>query len=237
MAYDVPTPPAASMGTDFAILGNGEIGIPVHKGPTYSATVGPSGAIADSGPLHQDGPGRGNTDLLEQGVTIEENWMRRTDTRPLIRSAYPEEASNPAPFVRAQVWGEILSRTPPCILAGGDPREQGLGEHGALIGGPGKPPRQFSRDPEFTGRARKPLPLPWFDHPRARSRPSTPPAEVHAFFAHLSGGHLAGYPNRPSGAELARLFRSPRLTPVQRDQVWHVIAWINQFGVRPGERA
>ena len=113
MAYDVPTPPAASMGTDFAILGNGEIGIPVHKGPTYSATVGPSGAIADSGPLHQDGPGRGNTDLLEQGVTIEENWMRRTDTRPLIRSAYPEEASNPAPFVRAQVWGEILSRTPP----------------------------------------------------------------------------------------------------------------------------
>ena len=161
-----------------------------------------------------------------------------------------------------------------CILAGGDPREQGLGEHGALIGGPGKPPRQFSRDPEFTGRARKPLPLPWFDHPQARSRPSTPPAEVHAFFAHLSGGHLAGYPNRPSGAELARLFRSPRLTPVQRDQVWHVfacihlwdlpgllsaggmsvdevaraihlcktlrphvIAWINQFGVRPGERA
>ena len=54
MAYDVPTPPAASMGTDFAILGNGEIGIPVHKGPTYLATVGPSGAIADSGPLHQD---------------------------------------------------------------------------------------------------------------------------------------------------------------------------------------
>ena len=60
-----------------------------------------------------------------------------------------------------------------------------------------------------------------------------PPAEVHAFFAHLSGGHLAGYPNRPSGAELARLFRSPRLTPVQRDQVWHVFACIHLWDL-PG---
>ena len=51
--------------------------------------------------------------LKRELENLPENWMRRTDTRPLIRSAYPEEASNPAPFVRAQVWGEILSRTPP----------------------------------------------------------------------------------------------------------------------------
>lgn len=162
-----------------------------------------------------------------------------------------------------------------CVLSGGDPREVGLGEHGSLIGGPGKPPRRFTWDPEFAPRSRTPLPLTWFDTPRARSRPAQASTadEVRAFFAHLSGGHLAGMQNRPTGAELARLFRSPRLTSVERDQVWHVfacirlgdlpglltrggmslyevaraihlcktlrphvIAWINQFGARPGER-
>ncbi len=122
-----------------------------------------------------------------------------------------------------------------CILTGGDPRALGLGEHGALIGGPGKPPRQFSRDPDFTRRSRTPLPLPWFDHPKARSEPDPAPSDddVRAFFAHLSGGHLAGYPDRPSGAELSRIFRTADMAPVQRDQVWHVFACIHQWDL-PG---
>ena len=120
-----------------------------------------------------------------------------------------------------------------CILASGDPREQGLGKHGALIGGRGKPPRHFSRDPEFTGRSQVPLPLAWFTHPVALTRPSTPPDKVRGFFAHLSAGHLAGYPNRPSGTELARIFRSPRPTTVERDQAWHVFACIHPWDL-PG---
>ena len=47
--------------------------------------------------------------------------------------------------------------------------------------------------------------------------PPLPRRKHPAFFAHLLGAHLAGYPNRPSGAELARLFRAPRFTPVERD--------------------
>ncbi len=118
-----------------------------------------------------------------------------------------------------------------CILTGGDPREDGLGEHGALIGGEGKPPRHISRDPELADRV--PFPLTWFQHPKALSKPSTPPERVRGFFAHLSGGHLAGYPDRPTGAELARIFRATRMTDVERDQVWHVFACIHLWDL-PG---
>lgn len=120
-----------------------------------------------------------------------------------------------------------------CILTGGDPREDGVGEYGALIGGPGKPPRRFSVDPEFKNPARTPLPLTWFQHPKALSTPPTPPERVRGFFAHLSGGHLAGYPDRPTGAELAQIFRSSQMTATERDQVWHVFACIHPWDL-PG---
>ncbi len=120
-----------------------------------------------------------------------------------------------------------------CLLSGDDPREEGVGEHGSLIGGPGKPSRHFTWDPEFAPRSRIPLPLAWFDHPQAHSRPSTPTDEVSVFFAHLSGAHLAGYPNRPTGNELARIFRAIQMTDVERDQVWHVFACIHLWDL-PG---
>ncbi|MDE3261199.1 MAG: hypothetical protein OYL41_04350 [Acidobacteriota bacterium] len=122
-----------------------------------------------------------------------------------------------------------------CLLSGGDPREDALGEHGSLIGGPGKPLRRFTWDPEFAPGSHTPLPLPWFDHPRTTSRPDPPPSaeEVRIFFGHLAAGHLAGYPGRPSGAELSRIFRAARMTPVQRDQVWHVFACIHLWDL-PG---
>ena len=155
------------------------------------------------------------------------------------------------------------------------PAKKGLANTAPLLGDPGNRSGGSPGIRSFAPRSRTPLPLPWFDHPRARLRAAPSPEEARVFFAHLSGGHLAGYPNRPSGAELARLFRAPRLTPVERDQgvarlrlhrtlgsaraslvrrdvglrsrPCHsplqkppgrkVIAWINLFGVRPGERA
>ncbi len=155
-----------------------------------------------------------------------------------IRRLYfnpPPGGPGPAPS-REELYARAERRAvEACVLTGGDPRELGLGEHGALIGGPDKPPRHFSRDPDFTRRSRTPLPLSWFGHPRARSTPDPPPSaeEARAFFAHLSGGHLAGYPNRPSGVELSRTFRAARLTRVQRDQVWHVFACIHPWDL-PG---
>lgn len=120
-----------------------------------------------------------------------------------------------------------------CILSGQDPREWGVGEHGALIGGTGKPPRHITVDPEFAIPYRTPRPLDWFEHPQALATPPTPAEQVSAFFAHLSGGHLAGYPNRPTGTELARIFRAEKMTDIERDQVWHVFACIHPWDL-PG---
>lgn len=166
-------------------------------------------------------------------------------------------------------------RVEECLLRGGRPHDEGLGEHGSLIGGPGKPLTVFPVRPDRALR-QDPLPLAWFDSPLARSAPPYPPTrdEAHAFFAHLSGAHLAGMPDRPTGARLARLFRAAELSPRERSQLWHVfadiqawdltrllcrgglslyeaaraihlsrtrratvVAWLNQFAVRPRGRA
>lgn len=112
-----------------------------------------------------------------------------------------------------------------CLRWGGDPEAQGLGEHGSLIGGPGKPLRCLTWHPEQS-LLRRPLPLTWFDTPLTKRRPPPLPKDPTTFFEHLSAAHLAGYPNRPSGPALARTFRSSQLSPVERDQLWHIFACI-----------
>ena len=94
-----------------------------------------------------------------------------------------------------------------CLRRGGDPRREGLGEHGSLIGGPGKPLTAFGVRPERAGRLR-PLPLAWFDHPRTRSA-SPPPGgtdEVHKLLRRArrrsSGGHAGPAQWRAAGPHL-----------------------------------
>lgn len=50
--------------------------------------------------------------LKRELETLPQGWRHRSGQRPLIRPTYPQEAADPTPFVRAQVWREILSRTP-----------------------------------------------------------------------------------------------------------------------------
>lgn len=120
-----------------------------------------------------------------------------------------------------------------CLRRGGDPRREGLGEHGSLIGGPGKPLTAFGVQPERAGRL-QPLPLAWFDYPRARFA-SPPPGgtdKAHDFFAALAADHLAGMPDRPSGARLARTFRSVRLEGREWSQLWHIFACIRIWDLK-----
>ena len=79
-----------------------------------------------------------------------------------------------------------------------------------------------------------PLPLSWFDHPRGHTRliPPGGTGEAHTFFASLSGAYLAGMPDRPSGPQLRRYFRSPELAGPPWSQVWHVFACIHPFDLR-----
>ena len=120
-----------------------------------------------------------------------------------------------------------------CLLRGGDPEAEGLGPHGSLIGGPGKPLTVFHGLPEERAKI-NPLPLSWFDHPRGHTRLIPPGGtdEAHTFFASLSGAYLAGMPDRPSGPQLRRYFRSPELSGQPWSQVWHVFACIHPFDLR-----
>ena len=120
-----------------------------------------------------------------------------------------------------------------CLRRGGDPCHERLGEHGSLIGGPGKPLTVFGVRPERAGRL-QPLPLAWFDYPRARSA-SQPPGgteEAHSFFAALAADHLAGMPERPDGPRLERTFRSSELKGREWSQLWHVFACIRIWDLK-----
>lgn len=115
-----------------------------------------------------------------------------------------------------------------CIIRGGDPVTEGLGPHGSMIGGPGKPTTVHHCRAERT-MPLDPLPLPWWDYPRARVRVLPPggPQAAHDFLADLSGLHLAGIANRPSGRALSRLFRSARLAPADLAILTHLFGAVS----------
>ena len=96
-----------------------------------------------------------------------------------------------------------------CILRSGDPVAEGLGPHGSMIGGPGKPTTVHHERVERTMPLR-PLPLDWWDYPQARRRilPLGGRDEALAFLGDLLGLHMAGVPGRPSASGLEAMFRT-----------------------------
>ncbi len=144
----------------------------------------------------------------------------------LVRTYYYDP---PAPHPHRVPSGEELiaryerGRYDECILRGGDPKAEGLGPHGSMIGGPGNPVTVHYTDPERTALL-DPLPLSWWAYPRAKLHivPPGGPTEAHAYLAALSGAHLAGVLNRPSGPRLARLFRSSDLADADRAILGHL---------------
>ena len=121
---------------------------------------------------------------------------------------------NPAPedperiLTREELYTRYeLRRVEWCLHRGGNPHREGLSEYGSLIGGPDKP-------------------LTRFDYPKARfgHPPRGGPEEAHYFFAALAAGHLAGMPERPTGARLVHTILSSQLKGREWSQVWHILA-------------
>ena len=99
-----------------------------------------------------------------------------------------------------------------------DPADRAIGEHGSLIGGPGKPLTVIARPVEWLLRL-EPMPLDWFDYPEARRAWSgsadekTASREQIEFLEEVIHCHLAGFPNPPTATELSSWIRSPASFP------------------------
>ncbi len=104
-----------------------------------------------------------------------------------------------------------------------DPRAIGLGEHGSLIGGPGKRPTRFEGGRRAEDMVRMlPMPLAWFAHPNANRR--TRCANPHRYLETLAADHLAGHQPRPDGRTLHRLLRAEHLTDAEAHLVEQFLA-------------
>ena len=115
------------------------------------------------------------------------------------------------------------SRVENCLYRGGDPEREGLGEHGFLIGGAGKPATVFSQHPLRIVALPIP-PLAWLAYPAAREPwpPEGGKAGARGFLGFLSAKHLAGIRDRPSGVEAERLFRAETLTWLESSHLHHI---------------
>ncbi len=125
-------------------------------------------------------------------------------------------------------------RVEDCIRCGGDPQAEGLGPHGSLIGGPGKPLTVHYINPEIHARI-KPLPLTWFDHPRCHSRIFPPGGlqEANLFFRAIAHSYFAGSADPPSGHRLRRYLRSASLSGRAFIDVHYLFTSIRGFDLNP----
>ncbi|MDE0106777.1 MAG: hypothetical protein OXN96_03155 [Bryobacterales bacterium] len=110
---------------------------------------------------------------------------------------------------------------------GVDPSTAAVGEYGSLIGGTGKPLTVIARP---IGRLLRlePMPLEWFDHPRARRAWNGGVADTAAlherieFLEQVIRSHLAGFPDPPTATELASWIECPASLPRGAGAVYNI---------------
>lgn len=125
-------------------------------------------------------------------------------------------------------------RVDDCLLRGGDPRAEGLGPHGSLVGGQGKPLTVHHVRPEAHAKLR-PLPVARFDCPRCHTRLFPPGGrhEAELFFRALAHSYFAGTEDPPAGPTLRRHFRAAALSGTPYTHVRHLFASIRGFDLNP----
>ena len=130
-----------------------------------------------------------------------------------VRRAYhsPPAPGDHVPTVEERIGAYERQRMADARARNLDPEAEAIGEHGSLIGGPGKPTTFFQGGRRAEDMVRmRPMPLPWFDHENAHLR--SPCEAPHAYLDVLSADHLAGCHPRPDGRTLRRLLRAESLT-------------------------
>lgn len=142
-----------------------------------------------------------------------------------VRHAYhsPPPSNDHVPTIEERIAAYEHQRVRQAQELGLDPRVEGVGEHGSLIGGPGKPPTRFEGGRRAEDMVRTPpMPLSWFAHDNAKHRSLC--TDAHKYLDTLSADHLAGYQPRPDGRTLDRLLRAKRLSEQQAHLVEQLIA-------------
>ena len=114
-----------------------------------------------------------------------------------------------------------------CLERGGDPKAEGLGKHGALIGGPDKPVRLHTGGSRrFHHYARPRLaPLNWFDRPAVRTGNGRQDPE-HVWLQGLVMSYMAGVPkeSRPSGQQIHDAFHKEQPDELERFWLYSVLS-------------
>ena len=117
------------------------------------------------------------------------------------------------------------------------PSAGAVGEHGSLIGGPGKPVTVIARPVELLLRL-EPMPLDWFDYPQAHRAWCRPADEATAtgerieFLEEVIHCHLAGFPNPPTATELSAWILSPTAHPPRTAALYNIFE-----NISPGQCA
>ncbi len=142
-----------------------------------------------------------------------------------VRRAYhsPPPPNDHVPTIEERVAAFERQRVQQARERGIDPRAEGMGEHGSLIGGPGKRPTRFEGGRRAEDMVRMPpMPLAWFSHPNANRRNAC--RNPHQYLDTLSADHLAGHHPRPDGRTLHRLLRAEHLTDPEAHLVEQFLA-------------
>ena len=147
-----------------------------------------------------------------------------------VRDAYhhPPPPGDHIPTIAERVAAFERQRVADALARGIDLKEAALGEHGSLIGGPGKPPTHFEGGRRAEDMVRMPpMPLLWFDHPNAHLR--TPCDAPDAYLDTLSADHLAGYRPRADSRTLRGLLRAETLTKQEAHLVEQFLALLRMI--------
>lgn len=149
-----------------------------------------------------------------------------------VRHAYhfPPPPDDHVPTVEERIAAYERQRVAQAVERGIDLKSARLGEYGALVGGPGKPPTRFEGGRRAEDMVRMPpMPLPWFDHDNAHH--CTPCADPCRYLDTLAADHLAGYHPRPTGQTLHRLLRAEHLTSQEAHLIEQFLARLRMIEI------